>query len=143
MYDFKMELEELCVHFFSRLLTYLSCSSGHFFSSLSLNKREKEERKSERERTCNGHSFISLAVRVRTYLPIIIIAKQEKRRERKKSVSIIIITLLRSLFLYPIHIQSNWSSLSLLVVVQFIYKFISIRIEKKKTYIRMLNFNLT
>lgn len=120
--------------FSSRLLTYLSCSSGHFFS---LSHQERERR--EKERMCNGHSFIhfSCCTSVRTYLPIIIIAKQEKRRERKKSVSIIIITLLRILSFSILSIYNRIDPLFLCLSLYslFINSFLSGSRRRRHTFV--------
>lgn len=131
-----MELEEFCTFFFRCLLTCLFYfffpffSSGHFFYRASDRERARER---EREKEVVViHSFISLAVQACICLSSSSLLYKRRRRRRKISQYNNYYSLSLS---YPIYTIELILSFSCFVVVQFIYKFISTRIEKKeKTY---------
>lgn len=127
----------------------------HFFTSLLTcpfflpRERKREEKARERERKEEEvvviHSFLLLCERVFAHHHHRRCTR-EKRRRRKISQYNNYYSLSVSLS-YPIHTIELILSLFfswLVVVVQFIYKFISTRIDKKTyTFFCMLNFNLT
>ena len=132
----------LSVRLFFSLHCLLSFS-GHFFF-FSLRKRARErEREGEKQRRGSGHSFVSLAERTRI-CPSSSSSLPYKRRSRRRGRKISPYNnyYSRSLSLSPIHTHNRTDPLSLSralllvidVVVQFIYKFISLRLEKTKTY---------
>lgn len=131
-----MELEKFCtfflVVFWHISLLFFLFSCGYFFYRESENKREREREKEEVVVVVIHlfiHSFISFALQA-CICPSS--SSLYKRRRRKISQYNNYYSLSLS---YPIHtIELILSFSCLLVVVQFIYKFISTRIEKKKTY---------